>query len=177
MHIPSCEMFLLGNFLDFPESIIQSESRALVTHHLKVGKEMKTSIAESIAVGIMVLVGGTGIGIAQAGGTHTPGNASGSEYRVLPDVANAPEEDMDQEPVYEVTNAPEEDRDEQPVLVANTPGMDMITTEPIGAGTLPSGRNADTDDADSQDQGIYSHSIGIDDIDSRDQGELEVGKE
>jgi len=68
---------------------------------------------------------------------------------------NAPEEDMDEPPIF-IANAPEEDMDEPPTFVANAPGEDMGIQESIGVGTLPSGSNMDIDDTDSHDQGEYT---------------------
>jgi len=101
---------------------------------------MKKSTAGKVTAGILIFVAGIGFGIAQAGGNHADSPAYGFEDQEALQVVNAPEEDMDQEPLF-VANAPEED-------------MDLA--EPIGVGTLPSGSDMDTDDANSRDQGEYT---------------------
>lgn len=118
--------------------------------------------------GILIFVAGIGFGIAQAGGTRTDRAAYGIGGHESLQVVNAPEEDMDEAPLF-VANAPEEDMDGTPLFVTNAPEEDLYLAGPIGVGTLPSGSDTAVDDIDSRDQGEYS--MEIDDVDGRDQGE------
>lgn len=116
---------------------------------------MKISMRETVFLLFFMLVAVFGFGIAQAGGTHTDSPTYGFKDQESLQVVNAPEEDMDEPPIF-IANAPEEDMDEPPTFVANAQGEDMGLQEPIGVGTLPSGSNMDIDDTDSHDQGEYT---------------------
>ena len=98
---------------------------------------MKKSTVLTVMAIFLILVWGIGFGIAQAGGTHTESTASSYEGTEALQVTNAPEEDMDDQPLF-VENAPEEDMDLQ---------------GPIGVGTLPSANDTSIDDIDSEDHG------------------------
>lgn len=106
-----------------------------------------------VTAAVLILVAVIGVGIAQAGGSQSDNPATGFGHRGTLEVVNAPEEDMDQEPIF-VANAPEEDMDREPIFVANAPEEDMtqqpvfVTIVPVenrelagamGTGSLPSG--------------------------------------
>jgi len=84
----------------------------------------------SIIVMFLVVIG---IGIAQAGGSSMDRSVYGSTAHGLLQVVNAPEEDMDEQPLF-VANGPEEDMDEQPFFVANAPEEDMGQEGSTGGG-------------------------------------------
>ncbi len=129
---------------------------------------MKTSMSATVTEAILVLL--LSIGIVQAGGMHSDRPASRIEgmealhVTNAPEedmdgqplfVANAPEEDMDEQPLF-IANAPEEDMDEQPLFVANAPEVDNELEGPIAAGNIPNRNDVDSDDVDSEDQGGYT---------------------